>query len=75
MGMTNFILTLAGVTAVVMLMRQDVRTSTRMLRSNLKHIRGWLEEAGEASAKAAEQVCTHVRVSHDTMVRCRRSSR
>lgn len=56
MGMTNFIITVVGVTAVVMLMKQDVRTSTRMLRNNLKHIRSWLEEAGEATGKAAQQV-------------------
>ncbi len=51
MGMTNFVLTVMGVTAVVMLMRQDVRTSTRMLRNNIKHIRSWLDEAGEATGK------------------------
>jgi hypothetical protein len=38
-----------GVGAVVMLMKTDVRHSSAMVRRNLKQIRSWLEEAGEAA--------------------------
>ena len=51
MAWTNFVLTVAGVAAVASLMRTDVRTSTRMLRHNLKQIRVWMEE-GAADIKS-----------------------
>ncbi|XP_038726194.1 uncharacterized protein LOC120017153 [Tripterygium wilfordii] len=53
MGLTNFVLTVAGVSAVILLLRSDVKQSAAILRRNVKHIRSWLEEETVAS-KAAE---------------------
>ena len=40
-----FVITITvGVGAVVYLMKTDVRQGSSMLRRNLRHIRGWLEE-------------------------------
>ena len=58
MAVSNFVLTVVGISAVAMLMKTDVRTSASMLRRNLKHLRGWLEEASSATAaekKAIEE--------------------
>jgi len=47
-----------GIGAVAMLMKTDVRTSASMLRRNLRHMRGWLEEASSATSaekKAIEE--------------------
>lgn len=55
MAWSNFMVTLVGVGAVVYLMKSDVRTSSQMLRRNLKHMRTWLEETGEAAGKAAKE--------------------
>lgn len=44
MALTNFILTVAGVSAVVLLLRSDVKQSASIFRRNVKHIRKWLEE-------------------------------
>ncbi|XP_050208331.1 uncharacterized protein LOC126657656 [Mercurialis annua] len=55
MGVTNFILTVAGVSAVVLLLRSDVKQSAVILRRNVKHIRNWLEEESTAAAKASEK--------------------
>ncbi|CAN6873293.1 uncharacterized protein LOC106370591 [Brassica napus] len=54
MGLTNFILTVAGVGAVVMLLKGDVKQSATVLRRNVKHIRNWLEEESSAASKAAQ---------------------
>ncbi|CAN1196879.1 hypothetical protein LINPERHAP2_LOCUS43802 [Linum perenne] len=51
MGLTNFIVTIAGVSAVVLLLRSDVKQSAAILRRNVKHIRTWLEEESAASSK------------------------
>lgn len=53
MGLTNFILTVAGVGAVVMLLKGDVKQSATVLRRNVKHIRNWLEEESSAASKLA----------------------
>ncbi|XP_010526183.1 PREDICTED: uncharacterized protein LOC104803813 [Tarenaya hassleriana] len=55
MGLTNFILTVAGVGAVVILLRGDVKQSAAVFRRNVKHIRNWLEEESSAASKAAEK--------------------
>uniref|UniRef100_A0A2P2IRM8 Uncharacterized protein LOC105646704 n=1 Tax=Rhizophora mucronata TaxID=61149 RepID=A0A2P2IRM8_RHIMU len=55
MGLTNFILTVAGVSAVVLLLRSDVKQSAVIFRRNVKHIRNWLEEESAAASKAAEK--------------------
>ena len=41
--------TAVGVGAVAYLMKSDVRHGSAMLRRNLKHIRGWMEEQGAAA--------------------------
>ena len=43
--MTNFIVTAAAVAAVASLMSRDVRSSTSMLRRNMRQLRVWMEEA------------------------------
>ncbi|KAF5749752.1 hypothetical protein HS088_TW03G00077 [Tripterygium wilfordii] len=53
MALTNLILTVAGVSAVVLLLRSDVKQSASIFRRNIKHIRNWIEEETAAS-KAAE---------------------
>ncbi|RDX67537.1 hypothetical protein CR513_53570, partial [Mucuna pruriens] len=50
MGLTNFVLTVAGVSAVVLLLRSDVKQSASIFRRNVKHIRHWLEEETAASS-------------------------
>ncbi|CAA7038740.1 unnamed protein product [Microthlaspi erraticum] len=54
MGLTNFILTVAGVGAVVLLLKGDVKQSPSVFRRNVKHIRSWIEEETSAASKAAE---------------------
>lgn len=44
MALTNFILTVAGVSAVVLLLRSDVKKSAAIFRRNVRQIRRWLEE-------------------------------
>ncbi|CAN8299745.1 unnamed protein product [Cochlearia groenlandica] len=56
MGLTNFILTVAGVSAVVMLLRSDVKQSVTVLKRNVKHIRHWLEEESSTASKAAQSI-------------------
>ncbi|KAH1128660.1 hypothetical protein J1N35_000038 [Gossypium stocksii] len=51
MALTNFILTVAGVSAVVLLLRSDVKQSAAIFRRNVKHIRNWLEEESSAASK------------------------
>ncbi|KAK9828237.1 hypothetical protein WJX74_005078 [Apatococcus lobatus] len=53
MAWSNFIITLAGVGAVVWFMKTDVRKSSTMVRQNLKTIRGWLEEQQASSGGAS----------------------
>lgn len=55
MGLTNFVLTVAGVSAVVLLLRSDVKQSAASFRRNVKHIKNWLEEESSAASKAAEK--------------------
>ncbi|XP_027353076.1 uncharacterized protein LOC113863631 [Abrus precatorius] len=55
MGLTNFVLTVAGVSAVVLLLRSDVKQSASIFRRNVKHIRHWLEEETATSSKAMEK--------------------
>ncbi|XP_058070658.1 uncharacterized protein LOC131219504 [Magnolia sinica] len=55
MALTNFILTVAGVSAVVLLLRSDVKQSATIFRRNIRQIRQWLEEES-ASTKAAEKM-------------------
>ncbi|KAK6912965.1 hypothetical protein RJ641_022566 [Dillenia turbinata] len=55
MALTNFILTVAGVSAVILLLRSDVKQSAAIFRRNVKHIRTWLEEESSAAAKSAAE--------------------
>ncbi|XP_023533018.1 uncharacterized protein LOC111795026 [Cucurbita pepo subsp. pepo] len=52
MALTNFILTVAGVGAVVLLLRSDVKQSASIFRRNVKHIRQWLEEESTSASNA-----------------------
>ncbi|ESW09413.1 hypothetical protein PHAVU_009G125500 [Phaseolus vulgaris] len=52
MGLTNFVLTVAGVSAVVLLLRSDVKQSASIFKRNVKHIRHWLEEETSEAAKS-----------------------
>ncbi|KNA04152.1 hypothetical protein SOVF_202270 [Spinacia oleracea] len=53
MALTNFIVTVAAVGAVVLLAKGDVRQSAAVFRRNVRHIRNWLEEESSAASKAA----------------------
>ncbi|XP_014523837.1 uncharacterized protein LOC106780110 [Vigna radiata var. radiata] len=55
MALTNFVLTAAGVGAVVLLLRSDVKQSASIFRRNVKHIRNWLEEESAASSRSMER--------------------
>ncbi|KAL0926571.1 hypothetical protein M5K25_002810 [Dendrobium thyrsiflorum] len=54
MALTNFILTVAAVSAAVLLLRSDVKQSAAIFRRNMRHIRNWLEEESASTAKSAE---------------------
>lgn len=56
MALTNLILTVAGVSAVILLMRSDVKQSASIFKRNVRQIRHWLEEE---SASAAKYVFKH----------------
>lgn len=51
MALTNFIVTVAAVGAVVLLAKGDVRQSAAVFRRNVRHIRNWLEEESSAASK------------------------
>ncbi|KMT13885.1 hypothetical protein BVRB_4g077270 [Beta vulgaris subsp. vulgaris] len=55
MGLTNFVVTVAAVGAVVLLARSDVKQSAAIFRRNVRHIRNWLEEESTAASKSAEK--------------------
>ncbi|KAK4720743.1 hypothetical protein R3W88_010976 [Solanum pinnatisectum] len=55
MALTNFILTVAGVSAVVLLMRSDVKQSASIFKRNVRQIRHWLEEESASAAKGVEK--------------------
>ena len=54
MAITNFVMTAAAVAVVASLMRHDVRSSTSVLRRNMRQMRVWMEEAA-ADVKPGEQ--------------------
>ncbi|KAF6147846.1 hypothetical protein GIB67_014426 [Kingdonia uniflora] len=56
MALTNFIITVAGVGAVVLLLRSDIKSSAAIFKRNVRHIRNWLEEESSSASKAAEKV-------------------
>ncbi|GAB4835450.1 hypothetical protein Ancab_000358 [Ancistrocladus abbreviatus] len=55
MALTNFILTVAGVGALILLTRSDVKQSAAIFRRNIRQIRNWLEEESVAASKSAEK--------------------
>ncbi|XP_022156517.1 uncharacterized protein LOC111023400 [Momordica charantia] len=55
MALTNFILTVAGVSAVILLLRSDVKQSASIFRRNVKHIRQWIEEESASASKTVEK--------------------
>ncbi|KAL4180470.1 hypothetical protein AMTRI_Chr13g92230 [Amborella trichopoda] len=54
MAISNFILTVAGVTAAVLLFRSDVKQSASIFRRNVRQIRQWLEQESAAASKMGE---------------------
>ena len=60
MAWTNFVITGAAIVAVASLMRSDVRTSTAMLRRNVKTLRQMMEEAvsTDAAKRSAKEEAT-----------------
>ncbi|KAL6508175.1 hypothetical protein OROHE_021717 [Orobanche hederae] len=55
MALTNFIVTVVAVGAVVMLMKGDVKQSAAIFRRNIRHIRSWLDEESASVAKGMEK--------------------
>ncbi|XP_068660837.1 uncharacterized protein [Aristolochia californica] len=55
MALTNFILTVAGVSVAILLFRGDVKQSGTIFRRNIRQIRNWLEEESVSATKAAEK--------------------
>lgn len=51
MALTNFIVTVVGVGAAILLFRTDARQSAAIFRRNLRQIRNWLEEETASTAK------------------------
>ncbi|KAJ0639134.1 hypothetical protein HanPI659440_Chr16g0618601 [Helianthus annuus] len=51
MALTNLILTVAGVSAVILLMRSDVKQSASIFKRNVRQIRHWLEEESNTVVK------------------------
>lgn len=68
MGLTNFILTVAGVGAVVILLRGDVKQSASVLKRNVKHIRHWLEEETSAASKLVLSLVSFLLISFSRKV-------
>ncbi|KAL2933994.1 Iporin [Bienertia sinuspersici] len=57
MALTNFLLTVAGVSAAILLLRSDVKNSATIFRRNVRQIRNWIEEESlSSSSKGAEKV-------------------
>ncbi|RWR90838.1 hypothetical protein CKAN_01996000 [Cinnamomum micranthum f. kanehirae] len=46
----------AGVSAVVLLLRSDVKQSASIFKRNIRQIRHWLEEESASASKATEKV-------------------
>nr|XP_009788058.1 PREDICTED: uncharacterized protein LOC104235923 [Nicotiana sylvestris] len=55
MALTNFILTVVGVGAVVLLVRSDIKQSASIFKRNVRQIRHWLEEESASAAKEMEK--------------------
>lgn len=55
MAITNFVITVVALAAAASLMSRDVRSSTTMLRRNMKQLRVWMEEAAVEAKKPGEQ--------------------
>ncbi|KAI8533397.1 hypothetical protein RHMOL_Rhmol10G0006300 [Rhododendron molle] len=51
MALTNLILTVAGVSAVILLMRSDVKQSASIFKRNVRQIRHWLEQESSPAAQ------------------------
>ncbi|CAK9197322.1 unnamed protein product [Sphagnum jensenii] len=56
MALSNFLLSVVVVGAGYMLLRSDVRRSAVTLRSNLKHIKRWLEQETPSSEVKPKEV-------------------
>ena len=68
MGLTNLVLTVAGVSAVILLLRSDVKQSASIFRRNVKHIRHWLEEESAEASKYSLSSFLLATDSHDSLI-------
>eukprot|EP01018_Ginkgo_biloba_P002389 Gb_27118 [translate_table: standard] len=60
MAITNFIVTVVGVGAVILLLRGDVKQSAGIFKRNMRQIRTWLEEeSASASQEVHQQSAVH----------------
>ncbi|KAL8538456.1 hypothetical protein ACS0TY_000456 [Phlomoides rotata] len=55
MALSNFIVTVAGVSAVVLLLGTDLKKSIPKIRHNVGQIRNWLKEESASAAKKMEK--------------------
>lgn len=60
MAITNFIVTVLGVGAVVLLLRSDVKQSANVFKRNVRQIRTWLEEESNAVPKGGHAKPTEI---------------
>ncbi|KAI3928488.1 hypothetical protein MKW98_024089 [Papaver atlanticum] len=60
MALTNFLITVAGVGAVVLLLRGDVRQTASIFKRNVRHIRKWVEEESAAVSKAGDKAVKEI---------------
>ncbi|KAK6798879.1 hypothetical protein RDI58_006582 [Solanum bulbocastanum] len=60
MALTNFILTVVGVSAVFLLMRSDVKQSASIFKRNVRQIRHWLEEESASAANMSKRTSFEV---------------
>ncbi|KAI3973101.1 hypothetical protein MKX01_019759 [Papaver californicum] len=56
MALTNFVITVAGVGAVVLLLRSDIKQSASLVRRDIRHIRNWLEKESIVASKYKAKV-------------------
>ncbi|CAM6088401.1 unnamed protein product [Calypogeia fissa] len=52
MALSNFLLTVVGVGAVVLMLKGDVRKTYPVLRRNLRQVREWLEQEQGAASRS-----------------------
>ncbi|CAI5477094.1 unnamed protein product [Closterium sp. Yama58-4] len=59
MAFSNFVLTVVGIGAAVLLLKGDVKRTATTLRRNVRQMRVWLEEEEAAVKKSAVESARH----------------